>query len=92
MVSGDGAIAQTRGHDERWKWPLIAFCALAFIWIVLFAVDFFGLGGRPWYGWWDTTIQVSSHPFELSVNPRAGGASAQAGIRTAMDWICESSR
>ncbi len=44
------------------------------------AVDEFGAGAPPWFGWWDATITVAG-PYTLSITPRANGAAARSGFR-----------
>jgi hypothetical protein len=60
---------------------LLFLCALAFAITFFAAADKFGLGGRPWYGWWDSNF----HPiraFTVGIGaPVSGGASALGGLR-----------
>lgn len=47
-----------------------------------FAADEFGLGSRPWYGYWDASGAMTDRPYVVSiVQPVAGGAAARAGLR-----------
>jgi hypothetical protein len=67
--------------ETRWKGVLLVLCGAATVVTFLGAADIFGLGGRPWYGFWDTNIQTAS-PYVLVVaKPVAGGAAARAGLR-----------
>ncbi|HTU80745.1 MAG TPA: hypothetical protein VMF61_01360 [Candidatus Acidoferrales bacterium] len=74
--------AAARAHDLRWKWMMLALCALGFFAVAANAADIFGLGGRPWWGWWDSTSRATGQPYVVSINsPRPGGAAALAGLR-----------
>ncbi len=64
-----------------WKWILLAFSAVCVAWAIVTAVDFFGVGGTAWYGWWDDIFFSNGHPYQLVMDPPApGGAMALAGI------------
>jgi hypothetical protein len=67
--------------DSLKKGLLWALCALVTIWIAFLAIDSFGLGGRPWFGWFDAFRDATRQPYELVFRPRAGGATERAGIR-----------
>lgn len=68
-------------QENRLKGALLALCGIALIVTFLVAADIFGLGGRAWYGWWDSNIPIS-RPYALVVlTPVPGGASARAGMR-----------
>lgn len=67
--------------DGLKKWLLWALCVLATLWIAFLAVDNFGLGGRPWFGWFDAFRDATRQPYALVFRPRAGGATERAGIR-----------
>ncbi|HEY1975643.1 MAG TPA: GAF domain-containing protein [Candidatus Baltobacteraceae bacterium] len=44
--------------------------------------DVFGLGGQPWYGYWDANVAMTEQPFTVSVvEPVPGGAADRAGLR-----------
>jgi hypothetical protein len=74
-------IALSR-DDERWKWVLLVLCGLAFIALIGKAVDVFGLGERPWFGYWDSTNANDAQPYTVAVTkPRPDGALARAGVR-----------
>jgi len=69
-------------RDIRWKWLLLGACALALAILFSQFLDFAGFGGAPWFGFWDDTYVSTSQPYVVSVfQPRAGGASAVAGLR-----------
>lgn len=74
--------SDARDPVKLWRPALLALCALAFVTQALVLVDGLGAGGRPWFGYWDANAETSSHPFGIAVaQPRAGGASARAGLR-----------
>ncbi|HEY1882260.1 MAG TPA: hypothetical protein VGG51_04375 [Candidatus Cybelea sp.] len=67
---------------ERWKWGLLATCALVSIVFLCSVIDNFGLGGTPWFGYWDDVVALTGRPFVgQATQVVAGGAAAQAGIR-----------
>lgn len=81
MASGDGAIAEVSRHDLRWKWLLLVLWALGLLLTFAWAGDVFGLGGRPWFGYWDAVVTPAHRPYVVEVvQPLANGASAQAGL------------
>jgi hypothetical protein len=44
-------------------------------------IDVFGLGGPPWFGWWDADIAIVQ-PFTVQIaEPRPGGAAVRGGLR-----------
>ena len=46
------------------------------------AADVYGLGSRPFRGFWDSTVVATGRPYlTIDAQPRADGASAAAGIR-----------
>ncbi len=61
---------------------LLVLSAAAFAITFCAAADKLGLGGRPWYGWWDSNF----HPVRAYVvgigEPVLGGASARGGLRS----------
>ena len=68
--------------DARWKWGLLAACVLVFGTLVCSIVDNFGLGGKPWFGYWDEVMALTDRPFiAQATQVVAGGAAARAGIR-----------
>jgi hypothetical protein len=74
-------MAETSQSDVRWKSVLLVLCSLALAITFFGAADNYGLGGRPWYGWWDAnTVPVGSLFVTIS-KPVAGGASARGGLR-----------
>jgi hypothetical protein len=72
-----------RAKAGAWKSLLLALSLLAACWVVWVAIhDNLGLGGRPWYGWWDSYRTPAGRPYSMVFEPpRAGGATARAGIR-----------
>ncbi len=74
-------MAETSQSDARWKSVLLVLCTLALAITFFGAADNYGLGGRPWYGWWDAnTVPIGSF-FVTIGKPVAGGASARGGLR-----------
>ncbi|HZZ01267.1 MAG TPA: GAF domain-containing protein [Candidatus Baltobacteraceae bacterium] len=68
--------------EMRWRGLLLALCALGLLVVFFDAADIYGLGGRPWRGFWDATVVTTSQPYlTVAAQPRPGGASAAAGIR-----------
>lgn len=66
----------------RWKWLLVVLCALCAARLVAAAVDEFGLGAIPWFGWWDVTSYPNGSPYTIVFDPPApGGAAAIGGVR-----------
>jgi hypothetical protein len=69
-------------NDKRWKWRLLAACALVFVVLVSSFLNNFGLGGKPWFGYWDDVVALTNQPFVgETTQVVAGGAAARAGIR-----------
>jgi hypothetical protein len=82
MAAGAVSSARDTPHDVRWKWVLLGLCALAGVLIIAAAADWLGVGGRPWYGLWQslTTADDGAYMAEFtSIIP--GGVSANAGLR-----------
>lgn len=69
--------------DSRWKWPLLAGCAFALVWVIAVAIDSFGFFAKPWYGYWDAVVASPPGDARLMIvrTARAGGASARAGLK-----------
>ncbi len=83
MTAGAPRSDDVSRRDARWKWPLWGLCLLSLIVTVTVACGVFGLGGRPWFGWWDALHSPNGQPFTLVVaGLRPDGASARAGLRT----------
>lgn len=59
---------------------LTVFSLLALVVTVAIAVDEFGAGAPPWFGWWDATITIAG-PYSLTIEPRRNGAAARSGFR-----------
>jgi hypothetical protein len=68
-------------QPETWKAPLLALCGVAAVVTFVSAADIFGLGGRPWYGFWDTNVPTASPYISVIAKPVVGGAAALAGLR-----------
>jgi GAF domain-containing protein len=68
-------------EKTRWKGVLLALCGIATVVTFLVAADIFGLGGRPWYGFWDTNIPTAGPYVSVIAKPVPGGAAARAGLR-----------
>jgi hypothetical protein len=78
VARGDGVL----GRDAHWKWLLWGLCLLSFIVVVTVASAVFGVGGRPWFGWWDALHSPNGQPYTLVVaGVRPDGASALGGVR-----------
>lgn len=68
--------------DRGWRWLLPALCTLSLVLTFAVVVDQFGLGARPWFGWWDSNVVRTGQRYLLAIaQPRADGATAKAGIR-----------
>ena len=68
--------------DKRWKWGLLAASALVFAVFFSSVLDNFGLGGKPWFGYWDDVLALTNQPYVgQTTQVVAGGAAARAGIR-----------
>jgi hypothetical protein len=82
MVVESGAAVPVFSHDSRWKTFLLLLWAAAVIAFFAEGADRLGLGGRPWFGWWDAIVVSTAEPFVVSMaDPRPDGAAATAGIR-----------
>jgi hypothetical protein len=69
-------------NDKRWRWGLLAACALVFGVVLSSIFDNFGFGGMPWFGYWDDVLALTGQPFVgQATQVVAGGAAARAGIR-----------
>ncbi len=63
------------------RWTLLGLCALAYLITIVVAIDEFGLGGRPWFGWWDANVEIA-RPYTVAITrPRPNGAADRAGLR-----------
>jgi GAF domain-containing protein len=60
---------------------LLALCALGLLIVFFNAADIYGLGSRPWRGFWDATVVTTGQPYITTTQPRPDGATATAGIR-----------
>lgn len=62
------------------RYALLGLCFVSLAITFAVAADEFGLGGRPWFGWWDSNVTTVS-PYRLAIAPRINGAAARAGLR-----------
>jgi hypothetical protein len=87
MATADGAPAKAQRQALRWKWLLLALCGLGGLIVFATSADIFGLGGRPWLGYWDSNRVPTRQPYVVAFSDsRPHGASARAGIRDG-DWV-----
>ncbi|MBV8726434.1 MAG: hypothetical protein JO233_01505 [Candidatus Eremiobacteraeota bacterium] len=71
----------------QWKSLFLTLCAMGALVECLHIGSVVGIGGRPWFGYWDALpASVPNRPYVTLVYPRAGGASAAAGMREG-DWL-----
>lgn len=61
---------------------MLALCALGLLIVFFDAADIYGLGSRPWRGFWDATVLTTGQPYTTTTQPRPDGATTTAGIRT----------
>jgi hypothetical protein len=67
--------------SRAWQYALFSLCAIAFAITVCTFIDALGLGGPPWFGWWDANAGISSRPYTIVIaQPRTDGAAARAGL------------
>ncbi len=60
---------------------LLALCGLGLLVVFFSAADIYGLGSRPWRGFWDSTVVTTGRPYlTIDAQPRPDGATAAAGI------------
>jgi len=83
MAADDSATSVPSRHDTRWRGPLIALCGLFALYLFVSAADNFGLGGRPWLGWFDGGGEPTpGQPFVMTLEQvQPGGALWRAGLR-----------
>lgn len=61
---------------------MLALCAFGLLVVFFSAADVYGLGGRPWRGFWDATVVTTTRSYvTIAAQPRPDGATATAGIR-----------
>ena len=61
---------------------MLALCALFGFYLLVEIADNFGLGSRPWFGWWDGGSSAASVPYVMTLSQEApGGAMDRAGLR-----------
>src|SRR5262249_28905530 len=64
------------------KWLLLALCAGAAATVICAWIDVFGLGARPWFGYWDGITSMTDRAYVLAVvDPAPNGAMSKAGLR-----------
>ncbi|HTU71546.1 MAG TPA: GAF domain-containing protein [Candidatus Baltobacteraceae bacterium] len=69
-------------RNTRWKWFLLVLCGLSLVVVAAYTADEFGVGGRPWYGWWDSNVAMTARPYVVSITGTVpGGATFRAGLR-----------
>jgi hypothetical protein len=67
--------------DALMRWRLVSLSLLSLLVTVFVTATLFGIGGRPWFGWWDSnTLRAEPYTVRI-VEPRPGGATERAGIR-----------
>ena len=80
-------MAQGAVSSTRWKWLLLALCSLALFANFASIAETWGLGGAPWFGYWDVFFFPTAQPYVVKFDPpQPGGAADRAGIR-AGDWV-----
>jgi hypothetical protein len=63
------------------RWRLVSLSLLSLLVTLSVTAALFGIGGRPWFGWWDSNA-LRAGPYTVRiVEPRSGGATERAGIR-----------
>lgn len=68
--------------ETRWRHVLLAICAVGLFVVFVSAAAIYGLGSRPFRGFWDSTVVTTGRPYvTVDFQPRPDGASAAAGIR-----------
>lgn len=82
MAAGAVSSARDPRHDVRWRWLLLALCALGAVLIIADVADWVGVGGRPWAGLWQAlTVADDSAYVGAFTQVVPGGASDKAGLR-----------
>jgi hypothetical protein len=63
------------------RWRLVSLSLLSLLVTLFMVAATYGIGGRPWFGWWDSNA-LRAAPYTVRiVEPRPGGATERAGIR-----------
>ena len=63
------------------RWRLVSLSLLSLLVTLFVSATLYGIGGRPWFGWWDSNA-LRAAPYTVRiVEPRPGGATERAGIR-----------
>jgi hypothetical protein len=73
------ALSRVPDPTVRWSVAYRLLCVLAFAITVAVAIDEFGAGGRPWFGWWDSNVTIVG-PYTIAISPRPGGAADRGGL------------
>ncbi|MGB6984982.1 MAG: GAF domain-containing protein [Candidatus Aquilonibacter sp.] len=63
------------------RWRLVSLSLLSLLVTLFVTATLFGIGGRPWFGWWDSNALRAAPYMVRIVEPRPGGATERAGIR-----------
>jgi hypothetical protein len=63
------------------RWRLVSLSLLSLLASLFLIVTTFGIGVRPWFGWWDSNA-LRAAPYTVRiVEPRPGGATERGGLR-----------
>jgi GAF domain len=63
------------------RWRLVSLSLLSLLVSLFLIVTTFGIGVRPWFGWWDSNA-LRAAPYTVRiVEPRPGGATERGGLR-----------
>src|SRR5580658_5791519 len=69
------------GITALMRWRLVSLSLLSLLVTLFVTAPLFGVGGRPWFGWWDSnTLRAAPYTVRI-VEPRPGGATERAGLR-----------
>jgi hypothetical protein len=81
MAARAVSSARDPQHDVRWKWLLLALCALAATLLAFMLGNWFGIGGRPWFGLANSQVAMTEDPYvEKFGDVLSGGASEKAAL------------
>ncbi|HKE36253.1 MAG TPA: hypothetical protein VKB39_02415, partial [Candidatus Baltobacteraceae bacterium] len=81
MADGAVSSASAPQHNVQWKWFLLAMWLLAALWLLANAADTLGLGGRPWYGFWDAVLMPGDRAYTMVIEGIVpGGTADRAGM------------
>jgi hypothetical protein len=63
------------------RWRLVSLSLLSLLVTLFMIATLFGIGVRPWFGWWDSNA-LRAAPYTVRiVEPRPGGATERGGLR-----------